>query len=98
MAFFIQIFDDHGNPEPVANFSDILTSAVLARGVGVLCTEDHVERDIRAVINEMFHTEALVVVAPLITYTCETCSKEVGVWHTYTNGSVTCTQCKPRNE
>lgn len=94
MAFYIQIFDDHSNPEPVANFSDILTEAILARGVGFLCTEEHVERDIRDVINELFHTHIIIIEPPKITHKCEGCGEEVGVWHTYADGAITCTPCK----
>lgn len=94
MAFFIQIFDSNGNPEPITNFSDLITNAILDRGVGFLRTSKHVEQDIRDVIQNLFRSKIVVLEAPKITQTCEGCSNQVGVWHTYPDGKTICTLCK----
>lgn len=97
MSFFIQIYDSNGNPEPVANFSDILVSAILAKGVGFFRTSNHVAEDVRAVINELFSTHKVTLDPPKVTHACDHCSEQVGVWHTFADGSVLCTPCKDLN-
>lgn len=95
MALFVQIVDDFGNPDAVSSLADALIEKLLSKGVGFLRTEAHVAKDLRAAVNELIRDGRVAVQNPVLKV-CPVCEKSVSIWHTYPDGSVFCTACKPR--
>jgi hypothetical protein len=94
MALFIQITDDFGNPDAVSNLADAIIEKVLPKGVGLFRGKAHVAEDIRAAVNELIRQGQVSVQNPVLK-ACPVCEKAVSIWHTYPDGSVYCTDCKP---
>lgn len=94
MPTFIQIIDDNGNPDPIKSLADTLVEAILTKGVGFFRTESHVEKDIRTAVEDLLTRQVVVVNPPVILKECPLCGKRVSIWHTHSDGSVACTECK----
>jgi hypothetical protein len=93
MALYIQVVDAQGHPDPVGSLADVVVEAVVARGVGLFRTSNHVAEDLRAVIHELIRDGRVVQIPPSVR-DCHDCQRAVGVWHVYPDGLTLCTECK----
>lgn len=96
MPLHIKIVDDAGNPDPVSSLADVIIDRVREKGVGIFRGENHVAEDIRTAIHELIRSAEVVVQPPTLLMVCPQCQDSVGIWHTYPDGTVLCTNCKPK--
>lgn len=97
MALYIQIVDDFGNPDAVSNLADAVIEKLIPMKVGFFRSESDVKDKLRTVINDLIRDGRVSVQNPVLKV-CPHCNRAVSIWHTYPDGSVFCTDCKPKVE
>lgn len=94
MPLILKIVDDLGNPDPVSSLADVVAEKVREKGVGLFRGENHVIEDVKTAINELIRAGEVSVHNPAV-MSCHNCKTLVHIWHTYTDGTILCTDCKP---